>query len=348
LLNSSPVQKKSAYFRSPPNNEEVSTISSLNVYNLVVDKPGVRLDKYVTEQIEGLSRGQVQKLIGNGIIQVNGQLGKAGQKLSSGDRLTINVPPTTPDELAPEAIPLKILYEDDDLLVVDKPAGLTVHPAPGHPSHTLVNAVLSHLSTLPDTGDRLRPGIVHRLDKDTSGIMLVAKTVSAYANLTGQFKARSIDKTYLVLVKGHLSPEEGIIEASVGRDPRHRQRMAVVDESKGREARTEYSVVKYIDNYTLLEVRPETGRTHQIRVHLAAIGHPVVGDKIYGVKSPYVSRQFVHASRLGFKLPSTDKYVEFTSDLSPDLEKALEKIRQVSPFEKGGLRSKTLRGDLEY
>lgn len=220
---------------------------------------------------------------------------------------------------------MKILYEDDDVLVIDKPPGLAVHPAPGHPSGTLVNALLSHLSALPDTSDQ-RPGIVHRLDKDTSGVMLVAKNGAAHANLTEQFKSRSVSKTYLVLVKGHLTPEDGAIEAPIGRDSAHRERMAVVAESRGRAARTEYHVREYLDGYTLLEVKPETGRTHQIRVHLAAIGYPVVGDKVYGVKSASVPRQFVHAHRLGFHLPSTGEYVEFTADLPPDLKQALTEI----------------------
>jgi len=228
--------------------------------------------------------------------------------------------------LLPEAIPLNILYDDDDLLVIDKPAGLTVHPAPGHPSHTLANAILFYLSDLPNAGNWRRPGIVHRLDKDTSGVMLVAKNSVAQLNLAAQFKARSIVKAYLVLVKGHLVPEDGVIEAPIGRDRRHRERMAVVAEGKGREALTQYHVVHYIDNYTLLEVRPETGRTHQIRVHLAAIGYPVVGDKVYGVKSPHLSRQFLHASCLGFTLPSTGEYVEFQSELPPDLAQALKDI----------------------
>ena len=292
----------------------------------MVDKQGTRLDKYVSEQCPELSRTQTQRLIGDGYIRVNDRVAKAGLKLNIGDRLTISLPPPAPSSLLPEDIPLNIIYEDDDLLVIDKPAGLTVHPAPGHPTHTLVNAILSHLSSLPDTDDWQRPGVVHRLDKDTSGVMLVAKNSAAQLNLTNQFKTHSVAKAYLVLVKGHLTPEDGIIEAPIGRDRRHRERMAVVDEDRGREARTQYHVVSYTGNYTLLEVRPETGRTHQIRVHLAAIGYPVVGDKVYGAKSPYLSRQFVHASRLGFKLPSTDKYVEFTSNLPPDLEQALKDI----------------------
>ncbi len=301
-------------------------MNTLKVYSLVVDKPGTRLDKYVSEQYPELSRTHVQKLIGDGYIKVNDRDAKAGLKLNVGDRLTINIPPPTPSSLLPEAIPLTIVYENDDLLVIDKPAGLVVHPAPGHPSHTLVNAVLSHLSSLPDIGDSLRPGIVHRLDKDTSGLMLVAKNSTAQLNLAGQFKARSVVKAYLALVKGHLTPEDGIIEAPIGRDRSHRERMAVVTEDKGREARTKYHVANYIGNYSLLEIRTETGRTHQIRVHLTAIGYPVVGDKVYGVASPYLSRQFLHASYIGFHLPSSGEYVEFTSDLPPDLAQALKDI----------------------
>ncbi|MFC2051314.1 RluA family pseudouridine synthase [Chloroflexota bacterium] len=305
-------------------------INNLKVYSLVVDKPGTRLDKYVSEHYTELTRTQIQRLIADGYIKANDHVAKAGLKLNAGDRLTISIPPPTPGSLIPEDIPLNIIYEDDDLLVIDKPTGLTVHPAPGHPTHTLVNAILSHLSNLPDTGDWQRPGIVHRLDKDTSGVMLVAKNSAAHLNLADQFKARSVAKAYLVLVKGRLTPEDGIIEAPIGRDRRHRERMAVVAEDKGREARTQYRVVDYIGNYTLLEVRPETGRTHQIRVHLAAIGYPVVGDKVYGVKSTHLSRQFVHASRIGFHLPSTGEYVEFASDLPPDLAQALEDIAQIS------------------
>jgi len=293
------------------------------VYSFVADKPEARLDKYVSDKCPELSRTYTQRLIGDGYIIVNDCVAKASLKLNIGDRVNITIP-TPPSPLVPEAIPLNIIYENDDLLVIDKPAGLTVHPAPGHSSHTLVNAILSRLPSLPDTGDSLRPGIVHRLDKDTSGVMVVAKNDEAQADLINQFKAHSVVKAYQVLVKGHLTPENGVIEAAIGRDPRNRKRMAVVTE--GKEARTGYHVIKYLGNYTLLEVRPETGRTHQIRVHLSAIGYPVVGDSMYGVKSPLLSRQFIHASRLGFKLPSTGEYVEFKSELPSDLEQALKAI----------------------
>jgi 23S rRNA pseudouridine1911/1915/1917 synthase len=291
---------------------------------LVVDEPGVRLDKYVAEKCLELSRSQAQKLVADGNITVNDRVAKSGVKLHVGDRVKIILPPPPPSPLSPEAIPLNIIYEDNDLLVIDKPAGLPIHPAPGHYSHTLVNAILSYVPHLPESDDSLRPGIVHRLDKDASGVMVVAKNSMAQVNLINQFKTRSVVKAYLVLVKGHLTPGEGVIEAPIGRDPRNRKRMAVVAE--GKEARTQYYVIKHVGDYTLVEVRPETGRTHQIRVHLPAIGYPVVGDPVYGVKSPRLSRPFLHACRLGFKLPSSGEYVEFTSNLPPDLEQALKDI----------------------
>ena len=297
------------------------------MYKLVSGEKGVRVDKYVSEHCSDLSRTRAQKLINDGYVRVNGDVARAGFKLDIGDTITVEIPPAEPVLLQPEEIPLTIIYEDDELLVIDKPAGLTVHPAPGHSSHTLVNALLSRLSELPDSGED-RPGIVHRLDKDTSGVMVVAKNVTAQENLMDQFKARTVIKRYQVLVKGHLSPKEGVIEAPVGRDPRHRQQMAVVPESRGREATTEYTVIGYIGDFTLLEVRPVSGRTHQIRVHLKAIGFPVAGDKVYGVKAAPLNRQFVHASVLGFILPSTGEYREFTSPLSEDLRQALEAINK--------------------
>ncbi len=293
-------------------------------YSLVAASSGLRLDRFVAEHCSELSRTHAQELINAGQVTVNGRPAKPSLKLEAGDRVEVTVPPEAPSTLKPEAIPLDILYEDDDLLVVNKPAGMTVHPAPGHPGHTLANAVLARYPEMAGGEDSLRPGIVHRLDKDTSGLMVVAKTRPAQANLAAQFKDRTVSKAYTVLVKGRLTPETGVIEANIGRDPYHRQRMAVV--SRGREARTDYRVLKYVGSYTLLEIKPETGRTHQIRVHLEAIGFPVVGDAVYGVKSPHISRQFLHASRLSFDLPSTGKRVEFEAPLPENLERALREI----------------------
>ncbi|MDP2932366.1 MAG: RluA family pseudouridine synthase [Chloroflexota bacterium] len=290
--------------------------------SFVVAEGGVRLDKYVSEQCPEISRTRAQKLIDEGLVTVNGRAARSSLKLNTGDRVEVVVPPPPPSQLAPEEIPLDIIYEDADLLVVDKPAGLTVYPAAGHPGHTLVNAVLAHYPALP--GSPLRPGIVHRLDKDTSGLIVLAKNSVAQANLIDQFKSHAVNKTYLALVKGRVTPERGAIEAPIGRDPVDRKRMAVV--AGGKQARTTYQVIKYIDDYTLLEVKIETGRTHQIRVHLSAIGYPVVGDKVYGFKSPYLSRQFLHAYRLGLKLPSTGEYREFKSELPEELKRALEAI----------------------
>jgi 23S rRNA pseudouridine1911/1915/1917 synthase len=295
-------------------------------YSFVAEKGGVRLDKCVGEKCSELSRTYVQRLIADGFIKVNGTVAKAGLRLGAGDRVDVVIPPAAPSPLLPEAMPLDILYEDDDLLVVNKPPGLAVHPAPGLRGHTLLNAILFHFPHLADISESLRPGVVHRLDKDTSGVMLVAKNSASQANLVDQFKNRAVVKVYMALVKGRLTPEDGIIEAPVGRDSRNRKRMTVVGEGRGKEARTRYHVVKYIGDYTLLEVILETGRTHQIRVHLKAIGYPVVGDPVYGVKSGHLSRQFLHACRLGFKLPSTGEYVEFTSGLPLDLAQALEAL----------------------
>ncbi|NWF77204.1 MAG: RluA family pseudouridine synthase [Chloroflexi bacterium] len=285
--------------------------------------PDIRLDKYLTQVLPQFSRAYVQKLIEQGYVLVKGQKAKASQKLNKVDRITVELPPL-PVHPSAEPIPLTIIYEDEDILVIDKPAGLTVHPAPGHPSHTLVNAVLAHCPSLAKSNELLRPGIVHRLDKDTSGLIVLAKNDLAREYLAAQFKSRAVTKGYLVLVKGRLSPEQGIIKAPIGRDPHSRRRMAIVE--AGKEASTQYRVRKYLDDYTLVEVTPLTGRTHQIRIHLSAIGYPVVGDAIYGIKSAHLNRQFVHAYRLGFRLPSTRQYQEFTSPLPADLEQALEHL----------------------
>ena len=283
--------------------------------------PDIRLDKYLTEVLPQFSRAYLQKLIEEGHVLVNGQMAKASQKLSKSDRITVELPPSPGHPLA-EPIPLAVIYEDEDILVIDKPAGLTVHPAPGHPSHTLVNAVLAHCPGLTMSNELVRPGIVHRLDKDTSGLIVIAKNDQAREYLVAQFKRHTVTKGYLVLIKGRLSPEQGIVEAPIGRDPHRRQRMAIVE--AGKDAITRYQVRKYLANYTLVEVSPLTGRTHQIRLHLSAIGCPVVGDPIYGIKSAHLDRQFIHAYRLGFRLPSTKQYQEFSSPLPADLKQALE------------------------
>jgi 23S rRNA pseudouridine1911/1915/1917 synthase len=249
--------------------------------------------------------------------------------------VNVTIPPPQTIDLAPEAIPLTIIYQDGDIIVLDKPAGLTVHPAPGHPSGTLVNALLAACPDLrgPSTGLRtgiagtLRPGIVHRLDKDTSGLMVVAKNDRAQRALQAQLKERVVRKTYLALVGGMPTPREGTIEAPIGRHPKNRKKMAVV--ADGRESTTRYRVREEIagGKYSLLEVEPVTGRTHQIRVHLAAIGHPVVGDATYGRSSEAIGRQFLHAHKLAFAMPLGGRTVEFVSPLPADLREALSRLR---------------------
>ena len=241
--------------------------------------------------------------------------------------MTVTIPPPETIALAPEAIPLTIIYQDGDIIVLDKPAGLTVHPAPGHPSGTLVNALLAACPDLRGIAGTLRPGIVHRLDKDTSGLMVVAKNDRAQRSLQRQLKEREVRKTYLALVKGVPAPREGTIEAPIGRHPKNRKKMAVV--ADGREATTRYRVREEIagGQYSLLEVEPVTGRTHQIRVHLAAVGHPVVGDATYGRPSAAVGRQFLHAHKLAFAMPLGGRAVEFESPLPADLREALSRLR---------------------
>ena len=293
-------------------------------FEFTVAIPNERLDKYIAEQCR-ISRSYAQKLIDEGQVAVNGRSAKPSQKLDIGDKVVASIPPPSAISLTPEDIPLKVVYEDKDVIVIDKPAGLLVHPAAGQKSGTLVNAILARCPDLGEINGSVRPGIVHRLDKDTSGLMMVAKNNAAHADLSRQIKQRSIKKTYIALVLGQLTPERGAIEAPIGRHPGDRKRMAVVE--RGREAKTEYRVIKYLDDCTLLEVMPETGRTHQIRVHLSAIGHPVFGDHIYGKRSPILGRQFLHAHKLGFVLPSTGKFVEFTSELPRELQEVLNHYR---------------------
>jgi 23S rRNA pseudouridine1911/1915/1917 synthase len=290
-----------------------------------------RLDRYLAQRFPDLSRSLVQKLIREGAVLVNGAPAKGSYHPRAGDVLLVRLPEQAPATLPlPEELPLRILYEDEHLLVVDKPAGMVVHPAPGHPQGTLVNALLAHRPDILRADlDPQRPGIVHRLDRDTSGLLLVAATREAQEALQKAFATRKVAKTYLALVQGHLVPERGAIEAPIGRDPCHRQRMAVVPQG-GRYARTEYRVRLYLPGCTLVEAKLLTGRPHQLRVHFSAIGHPVVGDRVYGGRRaslPEAPRQFLHAWRLVLAHPMTGIPLRFTAKLPEDLRAYLAKVR---------------------
>jgi 23S rRNA pseudouridine1911/1915/1917 synthase len=295
-----------------------------DVRQLTVDRDGERLDLFVVRKLPELTRSRVRKLIDEGLVTVDGRRpAKAGLALEAGQRVHVTLPAPDTNELQPEPLPLRIVYEDDDLLVVDKPAGMPVHPSAGHSSHTLVNALLAHSPELSRAGDRERPGIVHRLDKDTSGLIIVAKNDAAHVALARALKERRVEKTYIALVEGRLEPHQGVIDAPVARHPVQRKKMAVV--AGGRESRTRYNVLREIDGYSLVELHPETGRTHQLRVHLASIGHPVAGDRVYGrTKRPGpFPRQFLHAQRLAFAHPTTGARVEVEAELAEDLKTAL-------------------------
>ncbi|MDP3046384.1 MAG: RluA family pseudouridine synthase [Chloroflexota bacterium] len=296
-----------------------------------VPEDGPRLDRYLAETWPDLSRSRLQRLIADGLVCVNDAPTRSSYKVRTGDSLTVRIPPPSPLSIAPEDIPLRVFYEDHDVVVIDKPAGVVVHRAPGHPAGTLVNALLAHCPDLAGIGGVERPGIVHRLDKDTSGLMVVAKNEGAHQNLARQIKERTVTKRYLALVHGEFRPPQGTIDAPIGRDPRNRQRMAVV--AGGRAAASTYVTLERLGPYSLLEVQIHTGRTHQIRVHLAHVGHPVVGDPVYGRKGKGaagqpggqpLNRQFLHAAVLGFRLPSTGEYREFRCELPADLREVLE------------------------
>jgi len=296
----------------------------MNRLERTASRSGERLDLFLAREARGLTRSQIKRLVEEGFALVNGRPARPSQRVRAGDRISLTVPPPRPASVEAEPIPLRLVYSDAHLLVVDKPAGLTVHPSPGHPSGTLVNALLALCPDLKGVGGELRPGIVHRLDKDTSGLMVVARTSKAHLALSRQIKERRVRKGYLALVTRNLQPPEGIIDAPVARDPRNRKRMAVV--AGGREARTRYRVLRSGEPYSLVEAFPETGRTHQIRVHFAYLGHPLVGDVTYGKRSALVERQFLHAHILGFHHPATGEWKEFTSPLPPELEAALSMI----------------------
>lgn len=287
-----------------------------------LDEP-TRLDKYLAESLAGFSREKVQALIAQGQIQVDGKVVVKGSfKPLKGQTITASVQVEEAKTLTPEDIPLELIYVDDDVIVVNKPAGLVVHPGAGHTEGTLVNALLQKSPEVAVVGDPTRPGIVHRLDADTSGVMIIARNQPAYEWLVKQFKSRRTIKRYLALVEGQPPTPTGRIEASIGRHPQHRQKMAVLYEGKGRKAISEYRTVEQFDEYSLLEVRPITGRTHQIRVHLAYIGNPVVGDKVYGRRkvSLPIQRFFLHAASLEIMLPGQKESRRFEAELPDDLK----------------------------
>ncbi len=290
-------------------------------------KTGLRLDLFLGFCCPDMTRSRLANLIRDGLGTINGHPARPSQKVRSGDVVALTIPPPMPLDLEPEDIPINILYEDDDLMVVDKPWGLTVHPAPGHPSHTLVNALLALRPNLSGIGGVQRPGIVHRLDKDTSGLMLVAKNDAAHNSLAGQLQKRHIHKRYLALVWGSPDPASGVVDEAIARDPRNRKRMAVV--ADGRASTTNYATLEVFPDVSLVEARPVTGRTHQIRVHLTSIGHPLVGDALYSNrKTDLVERQFLHAETLEFQLPSNGETMQITAPLPADLQGALDILRK--------------------
>ena len=296
-----------------------------------VSKTGERLDIFLTRQMPNWSRSQLQRLIRSGLVRVDDRLArKGGEEVQAGDVIAVRA---EREELkaTPEALPLAIVYEDDDLLVVNKPAGMTVHVGAGVKSGTLVNAVLHHVQNLSSAGDASRPGIVHRLDKMTSGLVVVAKNDAAHRQLAEQFKSRLVRKTYILLVHGRVSSAQGEISRPVGRDPVRRARMRVGG-LRPREALTRYRVIRRFPDFTLLEAHPETGRTHQIRVHFAALGHPIVGDTTYGAPGKLrirgrevatLPRTFLHASFLEFQHPQMHRTVSFAAPLPAELAELL-------------------------
>jgi len=302
---------------------------------------GERLDRWVASRIQGISRTRIQALVEGGCVQVDGKLSRPSHGVRAGEEVVLRIPAVRDSEVAAEAIPLDVLYEDEDIIVIRKPAGLVVHPAAGHPGGTLVNALLHHCGSLSAIGGERRPGIVHRLDKGTSGLLVAAKTDDAHLSLSRQFHDRAVSKTYVALVFGRVQTPEGVIDTPIGRHPRQRKKMAVARGPEGRPSRTSWRLRERIGGMSLLEVRLHTGRTHQIRVHLAEIGYPIVGDVAYGgrrekgERDPVVrealgelGRPFLHAFRLGFRHPRSGESVAFEAALPVELEDLLRVLRE--------------------
>lgn len=292
---------------------------------LIVDSDARRLDKFIADKLPEFSRSRLHTLIVDGNILLDGEQAKPSTKLRCGQQILLAIPAPLESYLKPQDIHLDVIHEDEDILVIDKPAGLTVHPGPGHPDQTLVNAVLAMCPDLQGIGGTTRPGIVHRLDKDTSGLIVVAKNERAQLLLSRQIQIRGFTKGYVALIHGHLSLPTASIEAPIGRDPSNRKRMAIVDD--GKEAVTQYTVERSYKDHSLVKVKTTTGRTHQIRVHFASIGHSLVGDSTYGLRDTVLERHFLHANLLGFLQPSTGEYTEFGSPLPFALQSFLDQLQ---------------------
>jgi 23S rRNA pseudouridine1911/1915/1917 synthase len=300
-------------------------VGAMNAHQLVVprEKARIRLDVFLAGDLTEFSRSRIQQLIRGGFVRLNGKTARPRDLVRAGDRIDLTEPPPEKIDNQPEPIPLEVLFEDNDLIVINKPAGLVVHPGAGHREHTLVNALLHHCPTLSGIGGKERPGIVHRLDKDTSGCLVVAKNDEAHCALSIQFAGRVVEKIYLALVSEKLRRSAGVIEEKIGRHRVHRQRMSVTSE-RGRAARTEYRVLRSSEQASLVECKLHSGRTHQIRVHLHHLGHPVLGDKVYAPKlTGKFPRQMLHAWKLGFRHPRTDEWMTFEAPLPNDFAEAM-------------------------
>lgn len=288
---------------------------------------GKRLDSYLTERIDNYSRTYIQKLIEETFIKVNGKIIKTNYKLRQNDKIEVQIPEPINLEVVAENIPLDVVFEDKEIIIINKAQGMVVHPAHGNYTGTLVNALLYHCDNLSGINGILRPGIVHRIDKDTSGIIVVAKSNEAHMSLSQQLKEHTITRKYTALLEGKVKIDKGIVETYIGRNPSDRKKMAVVN-SNGKKAVTHYKIVQSYDRNTLIEAQLETGRTHQIRVHMAYIGHPVVGDLVYGIKKQRfdTSGQLLHARVLGFIHPKTNKYLEFEARLPDYFQNIVSKL----------------------
>ena len=291
----------------------------MNEIKFVAQQDDIRLDQIVSCVIKAYSRSAARELIKKGLVKVDGKIGKPSTKVAVGQQITAIIPEYQKTSLQPQEIELSVIYEDESLIVIDKPAGLSVHPGPGHPDGTLINAVMALCPDITGVGEENRPGIVHRLDMDTSGVIVVAKNDRSHRSLSDQFKNRTVIKKYVALVEGNMYQKKAIIDGPIGRDPHDRKKMAIIE--NGRDAKTEYAVEERFAQFDCLGVKPKTGRTHQIRVHLCSLGHPVAGDILYGKGVAGLDRQFLHAESLSLSHPINNNLMEFKSPLPQELLK---------------------------